>query len=456
MDKQGFVMFLDRGLGDAQLSNTDYQNIKAEFDRLCDEQEKIDNTGFGKVFECINETLLEGKPHPTLYPYTDDEQVIRKALELTGNTNDEAFCERFMRHYSLFVEGKALQAKGLELLAKNYPQKEKQVEGWRFVPMAIVGDQELIKVVDDIMMRDAQQGKGLFSNMSDIEEESEDEDALLMVKAYNCEASLIRYWNELEKFGVIGKGKNDGFFKYEYRVILLRILNGLATFISTNTDKPAKIKNHIANTIKEFDMMPIWGIFFQILTLQGLCRWLEIVNINEGDNGYYEVQSLYDWLCERLANKEVSFCYVPYGDGDRQRLKPLCSYLYSTELGKMVQSAIFKKQPQQVNSGKTTGALNLPSELDTERARKYFAKAIEAKYIKVTDNGMQWMFGGERGNKVRLGYFIQKVFCPNNTERIPEKAINKLFGVDRIGSAISQIASAKKPQKWRKEIDDLF
>lgn len=111
---------------------------------------------------------------------------------------------------------------------------------------------------------------------------------------------------------------------------------------------------------------------------------------------------------------------------------------------------------QKSNNDKATGDFKLPSGLDTERARKYFAKAIEAQYIKVTDNGLQWMFGGERGNKVRLGYFIQKVFCPNNTETIPEKAINTLFGVDRIGSAISQIANAKKPQKWRAEIDNLF
>jgi hypothetical protein len=110
---------------------------------------------------------------------------------------------------------------------------------------------------------------------------------------------------------------------------------------------------------------------------------------------------------------------------------------------------------QQANNGKTTSEFKLPSGLNTERARKYFAKAIEAQYITTTDNGLKWVFGDERG-KVILGYFIQKVFCPNNTGTIPETAVNKLFGVTRIGSAITQIASAKKPQKWRTEIDKLF
>lgn len=106
--------------------------------------------------------------------------------------------------------------------------------------------------------------------------------------------------------------------------------------------------------------------------------------------------------------------------------------------------------------GVVSGMLNLPSELDTERARMYFAKAIKVGYMQKSDGGYKWLFGNDRGRKVSLGYFIQKVYCPNNTEEIPEKAVNQLFGVDRIGSAISQIQSAKKLQKWRKTIDNLF
>lgn len=98
----------------------------------------------------------------------------------------------------------------------------------------------------------------------------------------------------------------------------------------------------------------------------------------------------------------------------------------------------------------------LPSEIDTEQARKYFARAIEAKYMTPTANGYKWEFGGKRGGLARLGYFVERVFCPTNTEQLPEQAINKLFGVTRIGSATTQLHNAKKPQKWRAEIDKLF
>lgn len=100
----------------------------------------------------------------------------------------------------------------------------------------------------------------------------------------------------------------------------------------------------------------------------------------------------------------------------------------------------------------------LPSELDTERARKYFPRAINAGWMKPDSGtrGFKWEFGGPRGGKARLGYFVWKVYCPTNKEKMPENAINKLFGVNRIGSSITQLFDAQKPQKWKGEIDSLF
>ena len=89
----------------------------------------------------------------------------------------------------------------------------------------------------------------------------------------------------------------------EFTHLLFKVLNGEATFIKDNTDAPAKVKNHISDTIKQFDKMPIWGLFFQILILQGLCTWFEGININEGDNGYNEAQSLLKWIIEQLIKK---------------------------------------------------------------------------------------------------------------------------------------------------------
>lgn len=97
-------------------------------------------------------------------------------------------------------------------------------------------------------------------------------------------------------------------------------------------------------------------------------------------------------------------------------------------------------------------SLVLPDNLNTDRARKYFARAVEFGYMESTATGYQWLFGG----LAQLGYFVERVFCPNNTEHLPEQDINRLFGVNRIGSAISQVHNAKKPQKWRADIDKLF
>lgn len=355
------------------------------------------------------------------------------------------------------IEGKKIQAKGLEISAmlecermRKEPQSSNE---WQFIQMRFVAPEEIMKdAINPILERDASEGKGLFANVTEIGTEDEDEDALLMVKIYNCEASLTGYWEDLKRFGVISRGKYDAFFSCQFRGLLLKVLNELATYISQNTDKPAKTKNHITETVKAFDNMPIWGLFFQILILQGLCKWLLSVNIKKGDNGYDEAKSLNNWLYDALYKKLENFCYVPYGDNDKIRLKPLCDYLYSTEIGKEVQRDIFSKGQQAGSDGGAT----LPKELNTERARKYFVKAINVGYMRKEGNGYKWLFGNDRGRRASLGYFILKVYAPNNTGYIPEKAVNQLFGVNRIGSAISQIQSAKKPQKWREEIDNLF
>lgn len=96
----------------------------------------------------------------------------------------------------------------------------------------------------------------------------------------------------------------------------------------------------------------------------------------------------------------------------------------------------------------------IPEALNTLRARKYLTRAITIGYIEYNVERWKWVFGGNRGRLASLGYFVERVYCPTNTEQLPEQAINTLFGVNRIASAISQLHNAQKPQKWRAEIDD--
>lgn len=98
----------------------------------------------------------------------------------------------------------------------------------------------------------------------------------------------------------------------------------------------------------------------------------------------------------------------------------------------------------------------LPAELDTPRAREYFGRALEHGFIGKTSTGYEWTLKKGRGSLAQLAYFCSRVYCPNNTGRLPEAALNKLFGVSRIGSSLTQISNAKEPQEWRKTVDRIF
>lgn len=98
----------------------------------------------------------------------------------------------------------------------------------------------------------------------------------------------------------------------------------------------------------------------------------------------------------------------------------------------------------------------LPADMDTERARKYLHKAEDAGLITKTSTGYRWTSILGRGQLAQLAYFCNRIYCPNNTETLPETSINLFFGVSRVGSALTQVQNAKKPQKWRKAIDCIF
>ncbi len=107
--------------------------------------------------------------------------------------------------------------------------------------------------------------------------------------------------------------------------------------------------------------------------------------------------------------------------------------------------------------------LLLPKDLDTKRARKYFAKAIEKKYMIRLDNGkFQWIGTNNKGNRSELAYFCGKIYgykytiTGNAGENFPEESLNKLFGVTRLYSSLTQVYNAQKLQNWRTLLDELF
>ena len=109
------------------------------------------------------------------------------------------------------------------------------------------------------------------------------------------------------------------------------------------------------------------------------------------------------------------------------------------------------------------GGLHLPKRLDTPRARKYFARALEKKYMETAGNGRyRWIGTGDRGGTSQLAYFLGRVYNYRHTisgnagEDFPEDDLNELFGVTRLYSSLTQVYNAQKPQRWRALIDALF
>ena len=50
-------------------------------------------------------------------------------------------------------------------------------------------------------------------------------------------------------------------------------------------------------------------------------------------------------------------------------------------------------------------------------------------------------------------YIVQEIYNPDGSGRIPYKELEAIFGINRLDSSVTQLITAKKPQKWRVEVD---
>lgn len=430
---------------------------KAEFKRLCTEQERLYSPKFEAVFTALYKIAPEQREVYTTngwnmanLPEAVDTDTINRALSAVRASGKVR--RDFTRYAEIVLQGKRLMQQNallnIEIELANHPQG-KQPEGWRFCPMHIIASPDLNRVIEDVLQQEAQKGEGLFANITEIAELPDEAlDEFLGVEVYNVVCSLQPYLGELNRYGVTGKTLGKEFTRH-----LFAYLQKVADHIKADTDKPEAVKMYVFEAIKRLDGIKIWGLIFQILTLQGLLSLLENCTLKEGENGYNEAMDLCIWIADLLGDKLMRFTFTGglYGEGDKERLQPLCDYLYNTEIGRAVQQAIFERG--HLNE-QTSIANKLPDGLKTDRAIKYLTRAVEVGYIIPTDTGFKWIMGGKRGLLARLGYFVEKVYCPTNTEQLPEAAINSLFGVSRICSAITQLYNAKRPQKWRTEIDN--
>ena len=326
------------------------KEIAERYSKRMDKNKVAFDAIFHKIWE------IEPREENAQNPFASTKDITMKALKEAGFEENKEVVTAFFQHEKDYSDFSKLDAKGLELGFKiasfsvcdcDKPDTNK-VDEWQFYPIRIIAPQQIQeKIIKPMIEAQAIKGEGLFTNSTSIPLEDEGEDDFLMIEAYNCNGSMSGYWQELKDFGIIGIGKTDGFLPYQFKQYLLQLLKEVATYIKNNTDAPSKAKNKVTNTLKALGKLPVWGLFFQILLLQGLCSWLENLNMDEKDPSIKEAQLFYNWLCIALADKEMNFCFVPYGDKDKEQLKPLCTYLYTTVVGKAVQEHIFgKPQPE--------------------------------------------------------------------------------------------------------------
>jgi hypothetical protein len=166
------------------------------------------------------------------------------------------------------------------------------------------------------------------------------------------------------------------------------------------------------------------------------------------------VDSSHQWFYRYTLSEQLNLVVASHQlDGWRSTL----DRIFSVPLPDGWFDAFIKEEPEESED------IKLPKELDTPKARKYFAKAIELKYMEAAENGKyRWIGTGNRGVTSQLAYFLGRVYNYKHTisgnvgEDFPEDSLNQLFGVKRLYSLLTQVYNAMKTQRWRSQIDSLF
>lgn len=107
----------------------------------------------------------------------------------------------------------------------------------------------------------------------------------------------------------------------------------------------------------------------------------------------------------------------------------------------------------------------LPDVLNTEKVRKVIAEAMKRGWL--TENGghYEWHYNDGKSEKTTLAYFWGKAFgfryCEeygsrNSGANVPWVEFQKLFGETKMHDNCCKAWEAKKPQPWRKQIDEFF
>lgn len=188
--------------------------------------------------------------------------------------------------------------------------------------------------------------------------------------------------------------------------------------------------------LNEINKEKFWGIMEQAEegTVEHYCsKWVDMAK---------EFADRLDALLltygvDLLQLQEVSGIYLK----DKRSVGDIDYYMGSRKLAQHYIDALPQQQRENVQGGR-----EIPRELATEQARKYFARAVDAGLMSID---YKWI-----GQLARLGYFCSKVY----KQPRPINALEQFFNVKRLAAAITQAETAEVKRsdvkQWRAEIDE--
>ena len=386
-----------------------WYELQARLQTVWNERAALYNPAFKDVFavaddatrSAINKVDLDGNAP---LPVELDVATVSKALKQAGKTSDTAFCEAFWRYCNLTLKGKRLQREMADLNAREWAASwnvEPQRAGaWEFAPLKIIVPEPGLFGGVRYKLHTKERG-GLYNWLMPLEDESEDD--FTECGQYEWEASFLPYLDELKAAGILARTGDDALISGELKTRFLQWLKSLATDIKEHADRPAATKNRIARVGQGLGSININGVILQILVLQGLRRWIESAYLNEGGEGFEELQSLYRWLGEAFKWQLFNFWSIGsvWSADELKRLQPLGDYLCSTSEGTAVQQAMkhFQAGGDAATSAPSTA---LPPELNNDEAKEILARARALELVSVVDGKLQW-----RESQRLLAYFCK-------------------------------------------------
>ena len=392
-----------------------WDELQARLQTVWDERDALYNPAFEEVFAVMDDATRQalntvGWDADAPLPVELDVATVSKALKQAGKNSDTAFCNDFGKYCNLTLKGKRLQREMVylnvrELIAARTVEPQR-AGAWVFGSLHVIDSIGMHGVVADgphDMATHSTCSLLKAHRYMPLEDESEDD----FIGCGKCEwkASLLPYLDELKTAGVLARTDEDALISGKLKPGFLYVLKTLVTYIEKHAGRPAAIKNTITRGMQALGSETWSGIILQILTLQGLNRWVEGVNINAGEDGYAELQSLDEWLGEALAWRVLEFHASGgvWSAADLKRLQPLGDYLCNTTVGATVQQLMmyFQGGGKAATSAPSTA---LPPELNNDEAKEILARARALELISESEGKLHW-----QGSQRLLAYFSRKM-----------------------------------------------